>query len=72
MIVIIIQDTDFFELSRFISRVLYQSDQSQFDDGHSSRIHVTMNFKQSTRPLINANNISEPIRSCTKWGLQIP
>ena len=41
-------------------------------DGHSSSIHVTMNIKQSTRSLINANNISEPIRSCTGWGLQVP
>jgi len=51
---------------------LYQNNLSNFNDGHSSRIHVAINFKQSTRSLINANNISEPIRSCTKWGLQIP
>ena len=59
------------ELSRSISRVLYRNDQDRFYDGHSSSIHVAMNLKQSTRSLINANNISEPIRSCTGWGLQI-
>ena len=40
------------------------------NDGHSSRIHIATNLKQSTRSFINAKNISEPIRSCTGWGLQ--
>jgi len=39
-------------------------------DGHSSGPKVALGIKQSTHSSNNANNISEPIRSYTGWGLQ--
>jgi len=59
------------KLSQSISRVLSLDKFNYPMDGHLSSIYVTKNIKQPTHSSINANYISEPIRSCTGWGLQI-
>ena len=58
-------------LSQLISRVLSSNKINYPMDSHLSSVYVITNIKQSTRSSNNANNISEPIRSCTRWGLQI-
>jgi len=55
-------------LSQSVSRVL--STLKSGIDGHSSSLNATIEIKQPTRPSKDADHISEPIRSCTRWGLQ--
>ena len=56
-------------LSQSVSRVL-STLKSRIDD-HLSCLNVTIEIKRPTRPSNDANHISESIRSCIRWGLQI-
>ena len=56
-------------LSQSVSRVL-STLESRIDD-HLSGLNVTIEIKRPTRSSNDANHISESIRSCIRWGLQI-